>query len=167
MLSSFIFTYPYIQCKKKCFFTGWLDNSLKQFQTDLLESVLLKEAANSAARAGAGNGAATITQPLQQHAPLSRAGQQATSNKSSLPNVKNNGGGNGSDSSDMADILVTQFRKCLTTNLVVRLNNFTLWKVSTSKVKSAAKEFLSGKQFLFFSFCFRLITKYFGLNFFL
>ena len=114
---------------------------MKQFQTDLLESVLLKEAANSAARAGAGNGAATITQPLQQHAPLSRAGQQATSNKSSLPNVKNNG----SDSSDMADILVTQFRKCLTTNLVVRLNNFTLWKVSTSKVKSAAKEFLSGK----------------------
>ena len=144
---------------KRNFFTGWLDNSLKQFQTDLLESVLLKEAANSAARAGTGNGATTITQPLQQHAPLSRAGQQATSNKSSLPNVKNNGGGNGSDTSDMADILVTQFRKCLTTNLVVRLNNFTLWKVSTSKVKSAAKEFLSGKLFLF---CFRFITKYFG-----
>ena len=47
----------------------------------------------------------------------------------------------------MADILVTQFRKCLTTNLVVRLNNFTLWRVSTSKVKVAPKEFLSGTQF--------------------
>ena len=49
--------------------------------------------------------------------------------------------------SDMADVLVTQFRKCLTTNLVVRLNNFTLWRVSTSKVKVAPKEFLSGKQY--------------------
>ena len=87
---------------------------------------------------------ATITQPLQQHAPLSRAGQQAASNKSSLPNAKNNGG---ESASDMADILVTQFRKCLTTNLVVRLNNFTLWRVSTSKVKVAPKEFLSGTQF--------------------
>ena len=109
---------------------------MKQFQTDLLESVVLKEAANSAAKAGS-----TITQPPQ-HAPLSRAGQQA--NKSSLPNAKNNTG-NGNESADMADILVTQFRKCLTTNLVVRLNNFTLWKVSTSKVKVAPKEFLSGK----------------------
>ena len=113
--------------------TGWLENGLKQFQTDLLESVatLKESAANS-----------TVTQPPQvQHAPLSRA---TGNNKSSLPNVKNNGG-NGNESSDMADILVTQFRKCLTTNLVVRLNNFTLWKVSTSKVKTAPKEFLAGK----------------------
>jgi len=32
----------------------------------------------------------------------------------------------------------------MTTNLVVRLNNFSMWKVSTSKAKSTPKEFLSG-----------------------
>ena len=32
----------------------------------------------------------------------------------------------------------------MTTNLIVRLNNFSMWKVSTSKAKSTPKEFLSG-----------------------
>lgn len=73
------------------------------------------------------------------HAPLSRAGQPAGNSKSSLPaNAK-------SQESDISDVLVTQYRKLLTTNLVVRLNNFTLWKVSTSKVKVPPREFLSGK----------------------
>ena len=31
----------------------------------------------------------------------------------------------------------------MTTNLIVRLNNFSLWKVSTSKAKSTPKEFMS------------------------
>ena len=59
---------------------------------------------------------------------------------SSLPNTSKS-------DSNVADVLVTQFRKLMTTNLVVRLNNFTMWKVSTSKVKMAPKEFLSGKFF--------------------
>ena len=37
-----------------------------------------------------------------------------------------------------------QFGKLMTTNLIVRLNNFSMWKVSTSKAKSTPKEFLSG-----------------------
>ena len=57
---------------------------------------------------------------------------------SSLPNTTKG-------DSNVADVLVTQFRKLMTTNLVVRLNNFTMWKVSTSKVKMAPREFLSGK----------------------
>ena len=31
----------------------------------------------------------------------------------------------------------------MTTNLIVRLNNFSLWKVSTSKAKTTPKEFMS------------------------
>ena len=58
---------------------------------------------------------------------------------SSLPNTSK------SDSSNVADVMVTQFRKLMTTNFVVRLNNFTMWKVSTSAAKTSPKEFLSGK----------------------
>ena len=99
--------------------TGWLENSLKQFQTSLLDSI--------ASKAGVG------------HAPLARS---SGAKNSSLPNQ---GSRNEVPDSNTADLLMSQFRKLMTTNLVVRLNNFTLWKVSTSKVKSAPKEFLAGK----------------------
>ena len=98
--------------------TGWLETSLKQFQTSLLDSIASKQ--------GLG------------HAPLSRSSGMKNS---SLPFSPKN-----EQDSNTADLLMSQFRKLMTTNLVVRLNNFTLWKVSTSKVKSAPKEFLAGKE---------------------
>jgi hypothetical protein len=114
--------------------TGWLEDSLKHFQTTLLDSVAVCEAAvntfsnNASGRGGAGHG----------HAPLSRANVAAQLPPSiSLPSNINKG-------DNITDVLVTQFRKLMTTNFVVRLNNFTMWKVSTSKVKTSPKEFLSG-----------------------
>ena len=53
---------------------------------------------------------------------------------------------NSATDSNVADVMVAQFRKLMTTNLVVRLNNFTMWKVSTAKVKTSPREFLSGKK---------------------
>ena len=54
------------------------------------------------------------------------------------------------ESSDEAvrTALLSQLGKLMTTNLVVRLNNFAMWKVSTSNAKSAPKEFISGKSHL-------------------
>lgn len=47
---------------------------------------------------------------------------------------------------NIKDTILSQLKKLLTANLVVRLSNFTLWKVSTSKEKKEAKEFISGKE---------------------
>lgn len=102
-----------------CVHTGWLETSLKQFQTTLLETSLnMKDV---------------------KHAPLSRA-TPASQPKPKPPS-------NNTETDSVSDVLVCQFRKLLTTNLVVRLNNFTLWKVSTSKVKAPPKEFVTGKPF--------------------
>ncbi len=43
------------------------------------------------------------------------------------------------------EVILAQLRKLMTANLVVRLANFTFWKVSTSKEKKEAKEFISGR----------------------
>lgn len=43
------------------------------------------------------------------------------------------------------DSILSQFKKLMTANLIVRLANFTFWKVSTSKEKKDAKEFISGE----------------------
>ena len=99
--------------------TGWLENSLKQFQTSLLDSIASKQGS---------------------HAPLSRSSGNGNSKNSSLPQNQQK------SDSNSTDMLMSQFRKLMTTNLVVRLNNFTLWKVSTSKVKSPPREFLAGKE---------------------
>ena len=99
--------------------TGWLENSLKQFQTSLLDSIASKQGS---------------------HAPLSRSSGNGNSKNSSLPQNQQK------SDSNSTDMLMSQFRKLMTTNLVVRLNNFTLWKVSTSKVKSPPREFLAGKR---------------------
>jgi hypothetical protein len=74
--------------------TGWLENSLKHFQTTLLESI--KDFSPSNGSKGSS------------HAPLSRAGLQ--NSNSSLPNTSKS-------DSNVADVLVTQFRKLMTTNL--------------------------------------------------
>lgn len=53
--------------------------------------------------------------------------------------------GNSNDGANIAmrESILTQFRKLLTANLVVRLSNFSMWKVSTT-TKSSPKEFISG-----------------------
>lgn len=79
---------------------------------------------------------------------------KASSGPFSLPSVlASNGAGksNAAAGETQEHVLLTQFRKLMTTNLVVRLNNFTLWKVSVSKGKIAPKEFLSGKLFFLFA----------------
>lgn len=45
----------------------------------------------------------------------------------------------------MRETILSQLKKLLTANLIVRLANFTFWKVSTSKEKKEAKEFISGE----------------------
>ena len=124
--------------------TGWLENSLKQFQTTLLESATVSLKSDQ------------VKSQIVHHAPLSRTAGATPTPKSSLPNKAAAVAAAGDN---VSDVLVTQFRKLMTTNLVVRLNNFTLWKVSTSKVKVQPKEFLSGKKdFIFFISCFGLLT---------
>ncbi len=45
---------------------------------------------------------------------------------------------------NIKETILSQLKKLLTANLVVRLANFTFWKVSTSKEKKEAKEFIAG-----------------------
>jgi hypothetical protein len=45
----------------------------------------------------------------------------------------------------LKETIASQFLKLLTANLVVRLSNFSMWKVSTSTGKVAPQEFISGK----------------------
>ena len=57
----------------------------------------------------------------------------------------NGGGATAPEDSAIKESILSQFKKLLTTNLVVRLNNFSMWKVSTSKGKAPPKEFISGR----------------------
>ena len=45
----------------------------------------------------------------------------------------------------MRETIGAQFKKLLTNNLVVRLSNFSMWKVSTSAGKVAPQEFVTGE----------------------
>lgn len=123
--------------------TGWLENSLNAFQSTMLDSIT----ANTSAAAAMASFTAGGNTGRHQHAPLSRANaqqQQQTSSPFGLPSLNNSSNSSNNKGDHVKEVLVTQFRKLMTTNLVVRLNNFAMWKVSTSKAKTPPKEFLSG-----------------------
>ena len=65
---------------------------------------------------------------------------------SSLPSTSDSRKSPNDSESEVKNALLSQLQKLMTTNLVVRLNNFSMWKVSTSNAKSAPKEFISGKK---------------------
>ena len=71
---------------------------------------------------------------------------QGVPQTSSLPSTSDSRKSPNDSESEVKNALLSQLQKLMTTNLVVRLNNFSMWKVSTSNAKSAPKEFISGKK---------------------
>jgi len=117
----------------------WLNNSVNSFKETLLSALC-----------GAG-----ITPPTgKPHSPLARAGQQGKKEAATAAIAAANGDLKGTTSTKEA--ILSQFGKLLTANLIVRLANFTVWKVSTSKEKTDAKEFIMGKLAYAESFSFAL-----------
>ena len=106
---------------------SWLEQSLAQFQSALMEAAMSTDLLSSSS----------------QHTPLFRSNaKQSTSGQHMSDNTdttKKNGA-----NSEFRNALLGQFRKLMTTNLIVRLKDFAMWKVSISKGKTAPKEFLSG-----------------------
>eukprot|EP00095_Tigriopus_kingsejongensis_P003689 maker-scaffold11_size778918-snap-gene-6.50 protein:Tk03689 transcript:maker-scaffold11_size778918-snap-gene-6.50-mRNA-1 annotation:"uhrf1-binding protein 1-like protein" len=105
----------------------WLNNCIIAFQNSLLETL-------TSGGSGAGN-----------KTPLSRS--RAESHSSS--NIPANGdirGGFSDQDNAIRETILSQYKKLLTTNLVLRLSNFCVWKVSTTKGKSPPKEFISGER---------------------
>ena len=49
------------------------------------------------------------------------------------------------ETEQLKESINAQFKKLLTANLVVRLSNFSMWKVSTSAGKVAPQEFITGE----------------------
>jgi len=107
----------------------WLENSLRTFQSNLIEAANATLSLNCA------------TSASKPHTPLYRAGVPQTS---SLPSTSDSRKSPNDSESEVKNALLSQLQKLMTTNLVVRLNNFSMWKVSTSNAKSAPKEFISG-----------------------
>ena len=50
------------------------------------------------------------------------------------------------ETEQLKETINAQFKKLLTANLVVRLSNFSMWKVSTSAGKVAPQEFITGER---------------------
>ena len=69
------------------------------------------------------------------------------------------------ETEQLRETIGAQFKKLLTANLVVRLANFSMWKVSTSAGKVAPQEFITGEsnKSIFFP-TFTVCSLQFGLH---
>ena len=108
---------------------SWLEQSLALFQSALMEAAMATDAFSSS---------------KVQHTPLSRsnAKQSAPNNGAQITPMEQNRKDN--SNGEVRNALLGQFHKLMTTNLIVRLKDFAMWKVSISKGKTAPQEFLSG-----------------------
>ncbi|XP_059079286.1 bridge-like lipid transfer protein family member 3B isoform X2 [Tigriopus californicus] len=107
----------------------WLNNSIIAFQNSLLEALTSTSSSNAPGTGGSSSN----------KAPLSRSAPGSTANG----DVRGSKGMSDKDSA-IRETILSQYKKLLTTNLVLRLSNICMWKVSTTKAKSTSKEFISG-----------------------
>ena len=107
---------------------SWLEQSMAQFQSALMEAAMSTDIFSSS---------------RSHHTPLSRSNAKPSSMSGQLNDNVDPAKKEGS-TAELRNALLGQFRKLMTTNLIVRLKDFAMWKVSISKGKTAPKEFLSG-----------------------
>ena len=107
---------------------SWLEQSLAQFQSALMEAAMSTDLLSS----------------KSQHTPLFRSNAKASATSEQQINDNIDAGKREVANPEFRNALLGQFRKLMTTNLIVRLKDFAMWKVSISKGKTAPKEFLSG-----------------------
>ena len=108
---------------------SWLEQSLAQFQSALMEAAMSSDLLSSS---------------KSQHTPLSRSNAKSSQMSGQQINDNADSGKREGANPELRNALLGQFRKLMTTNLIVRLKDFAMWKVSISKGKTAPKEFLSG-----------------------
>ena len=104
--------------------SSWLDQSLAQFQSALMEAAMSTDEFSSS---------------KPHHTPLSRSNAKQPTSSNLVDQSKKE-----TLNGEFRNALLSKYQKLMTTNLIVRLKDFAMWKVSISKGKTAPKEFLSG-----------------------
>lgn len=112
--------------------TQWLDQSLNSFRSKFID---------------------LVDKNRSQHVPLSRSPQQphTTSPVNKTPDSQNNVPGGTSPElakkpvNTVKNYVMKQLPKLMTTCIIIRIEDFTLYRVTTSGKKQALKEFICGK----------------------